>query len=236
MGRTTASSRQQWEIPIDTCTHYILKSAAQVVNAVAELFQFVGKASDVLSQAVGTELGTDTPRFMLEQVCLGCPTLPGAAASIHQHSPLRLLPFSTRTVNKREVNEVVITSSVCASRQKRQQRCHMVARRAAELQLRCMTFVGCTYNILVAWPRSNPHEEDWPSLSHHEACSAPICWSFHLIQLPGGPQAGLYAIMGCMRARVAVLMTIRRRLAVRVAPAPVTAASSPTPHPHRTHW
>ena len=38
------------------------------MNAVAEVFAFVGRASDVLSQPVGTELGADTPRFMLEQV------------------------------------------------------------------------------------------------------------------------------------------------------------------------
>ncbi len=40
----------------------------QVVNAVAEVFTFVSRASDVLGQPVGTELGADTPRFMLEQV------------------------------------------------------------------------------------------------------------------------------------------------------------------------
>ena len=45
---------------------------AQVINAVAEVFSFVNRASDVLSQPVGTELGADTPRFLLEQVRQNC--------------------------------------------------------------------------------------------------------------------------------------------------------------------
>ena len=52
----------------DTSVAFTSTASAQVVNAVAELFQFVSKASDILGQPVGTELGGDTPRFMLEQV------------------------------------------------------------------------------------------------------------------------------------------------------------------------
>ena len=194
------------------------------MNAVAEVFAFVSRASEVLSQPVGTELGADTPRFMLEQV-------PPVAAECRSQA-LDVLLWTRRLCSARAVHELLFGSnSACALADDIMSICVLTgswlmlaladrgggyavtrdARPVAERLRRCAAMCNGYTAVLCL---SIPHQASYSTtpVCHVFAAAhrkwavrelhAPLLWPRSWPQAAGTTmllQAGLYAIMGCMR-------------------------------------